>query len=1733
MLRRTRLFIRYANFLLVLPFLSYGIKAQMPVSSSTTSTPVPGAGHDYLGAINETVNPANGSVSLRINTTVPPGRGLTLPFGFAYDSNGVNYVSTPQQNGALLWSNPSTTVVSMGGWSETVPVVTATEITWTALDDSGHEQPCYAFVNYVYQDASGDRHNLNLTNFSGNNPNSACSYATNDWPVGFTGSVVTSGGEDGYSPAAGAIIASIPAGNGSGASVGPVTVTQPDGTTSFFPATGEDTAQGALATSVEDSNGNFVQITPSSSSGYTYTDTLGRSLINDSQFGESPESVSVLGYNSPYTLYWQSLATPSFELPVTTVSGSCPSYFGHVAWTAPSAVSSIMLPDQLSFTFSYDATYKVLNRITYPTGAYVRYVWGINSEAETGHSNYPSSDNTPNCVALYAMPVITDRFVSFNGSTEVLHQQFSYSTTWNLTDIYAPRWTTKTTVVTTTDEVRNTSYTTTYTYSPIGVIEPPNSFGAPTPTDPVEQSIAYNDTNGALLKTVYKTWQNPRLLSSEETQYADGEASQTTWTYNGREQETGRVDYDFGSGGVGGPLRSVVTNYQQFNDTPLYSASPGIVDRPCQIITYDGSGNRYAETDGYYDNGSTGTPCGSAGTPSVVSAGGNSLTDHDETSYSAGSGSPRGNLTTLVKQCFPSSVCSAGSPTTTYSYDETGQAVSMTDPNGNITKYSYADSFLNTNSNGYSTTAGTPPNGKVTNAYLTTLTRPSTGGVAHVSKYSYGYNDGELTQSSDENTPANHTTYKYNDPLGRITETDYPDGGETSLSYSDPGPSPSVTTNKLMTSTQTLSTTSTLDGLGHVTQTTINYDPSCSSGDITATAYDGLGRAYTVSNPYCTTSDPDYGLTTYVYDALGRITTLTHPGDNTSITTQYAGRATSVTDEGQGAGNGGHHVQRVSQIDGLGRLASVCEVTNATMDGVLSGSPSACGQDIGATGYLTSYSYDPLGNMTGVTQGALNPRTFSYDSLSRLTNATNPESGTFTYSYDADGNLSQRTSSKLTSTGVKTVITYGYDALNRLVNKEYNDGTPGVGYYYDQPSPWGLGQYEHNYIGRLTQTGVFLTNGTSLAGSVNSYDAMGRIVYQWQCTPSDCGKSGTYFAYTYDLLGDLVTSYNNTDNITYTNSYNAADELTEVQSALGSQSPNMLVTYSNFTAFQEPKQVAYGNGIANSFWYDQRLRLYGFSYATGFPALYTYGILNGSTNGYAPDNEILFSSDSVNGNWAYTYDDFGRLQTASCTSSNCPNATGSGGYDIAYSYDRFGNRWTESAISGGFNGIQPQYEFNANNQIDVSGVTYDGAGNVLAAGVGIGDTFTYDAENRISTGTFDSASYVYDAFGNRVSSTVNGQESDFLHDLEGRTIDQYTLNGTQTTVMRSEAYAGPQHIVSYTNGSPVFENGDWLGTARLRSNTTGGVVESCTSLPFGEDLTCSTSDVSPMHFTGKERDSESGLDNFGFRYYASSMGRFMKPDESLVYWDRSNPQSLNLYEYALNNPTSNTDDDGHDCVYLNNSGSGVESVDQSSSSGECGNTGGYWVQGAATNAQINGDSLTLTGTTNGVDNNTSATYLTNGDTPLNSTAQDVFSNPVFNNAAGTVNALGMLEASIMAPWAVAAAQCSTGGSRGACAANMAMTVLPEAGALREGAVLLKEGAAIGKGAEILQKAGGLAQAAKDYESLQGAEAVYGSTKVKTLADGTKAVLYQSTGGSGAPTLAFQDAAGRTVTKIRY
>jgi RHS repeat-associated protein len=63
-------------------------------------------------------------------------------------------------------------------------------------------------------------------------------------------------------------------------------------------------------------------------------------------------------------------------------------------------------------------------------------------------------------------------------------------------------------------------------------------------------------------------------------------------------------------------------------------------------------------------------------------------------------------------------------------------------------------------------------------------------------------------------------------------------------------------------------------------------------------------------------------------------------------------------------------------------------------------------------------------------------------------------------------------------------------------------------------------------------------------------------------------------------------------------------------------------------------------------------------------------------------------------------------------------------------------------------------------------------------------------------------------------------------------------------------------------------------------------------------------------FKGKERDAESGLDYFGTRYFGGAQGRFTSPDAPFADQHPSNPQSWNLYAYALNNPLRFVDDDG-------------------------------------------------------------------------------------------------------------------------------------------------------------------------------------------------------------------------------
>ncbi len=129
-------------------------------------------------------------------------------------------------------------------------------------------------------------------------------------------------------------------------------------------------------------------------------------------------------------------------------------------------------------------------------------------------------------------------------------------------------------------------------------------------------------------------------------------------------------------------------------------------------------------------------------------------------------------------------------------------------------------------------------------------------------------------------------------------------------------------------------------------------------------------------------------------------------------------------------------------------------------------------------------------------------------------------------------------------------------------------------------------------------------------------------------------------------------------------------------------------------------------------------------------------------------------------------------------------------------------------------------------------------------------------------------------------------------------------------------FAGKRIARRDSSGNVSYYFSDHLGSSRVVTNASGAIQDDSDFYPFGGERPIVSSSGNTYKFTGKERDSESGLDNFGARYYSSALGRFVTPDWSeapspVPYAHLNNPQTLNLYAYVDNNPINGIDADGH------------------------------------------------------------------------------------------------------------------------------------------------------------------------------------------------------------------------------
>lgn len=909
---------------------------------------------------------------------------------------------------------------------------------------------------------------------------------------------------------------------------------------------------------VEDTNGNYITVPGfvASSSG-TITDTLGRSI-------PTPPTIAPQSGNANISSCPAGRLTPSVAESWTPpgYNGAAMSYlfcYAVVALNGSNGLTgvnvtmlqSITLPNNTTWLFEYadsdgqdyngePSNYGSLTKITLPTGGTISYTYTTLAGLNDMGSRW-----------------VATRTVNANDNNGP--QTWTYS--WNTgTSSWAN---------TVTDPLGNA---TVHTFTEFCGAPPENGCSA------YETSTQYYQSSSALLKTV-TTGYTPasggdwslagfELPVSTTTTWPNGSVSQLTKAYDGGFSYVdgignpltgvyGKVvstaEFDYGSGSRGLLLRQTNTSYAWQSNSNYLSGN--LLDRVSSVQVVDGGGTQRAYTTYGYDEagGLTGSGIN---------------TQHDS---SPPNGSYRGNQTSVHRWLNTS----GGYLVDSKVFYDTGTVYTATDPRQNTTTYAYDSTF-----------AG---------AFATQTQLPNTNSpnlAYHITNDWYDFDTGLLAWHKDQNQQ--QTSYGY-DEMWRVNSITYPSaGGSATYSYDDSPGSLSVEIQHSIDGSRSTNDYFMFDGLGRQSShSRANDETSNPPWDKTDTCYDARGLKGFVSYPYQTSS---YGAAPicsggigdyYLYDGLKRVTSVTHSAGGT-ITTSYTGPATSVTDEG----NGINSSQKISQMDGLGRLVDVCEVTGSSLSGI-SGSPVSCGLAIGGTGFLTTYQYDALGNLLFATQGSFPQRSFSYDSLSRILTASNPETGITCYgtwsgstcvsAYDADGNLLQRTRPAPNGGSGTVTTTYSYDAINRLLSTQYSDGTtPGATYEYDLSSIWS--QTLQYPIGRLSYESA--ANGQ--AQSALSYDNMGRVVNRWDCTPQNCGTTEFPLAFSYDYVGDM-TSLDNGVGTTLTYTFNRAQRVTSVASDYTQDgNPGTLYSLATYNGFGSPVSATLGNGVTESYAYTAR-----------------------------------------------------------------------------------------------------------------------------------------------------------------------------------------------------------------------------------------------------------------------------------------------------------------------------------------------------------------------------------------------------------------------------------------------------------------------------------------------------------------------------------------------------------------
>ena len=713
------------------------------------------------------------------------------------------------------------------------------------------------------------------------------------------------------------------------------------------------------------------------------------------------------------------------------------------------------------------------------------------------------------------------------------------------------------------------------------------------------------------------------------------------------------------------------------------------------------------------------------------------------------------------------------------------------------------------------------------------------------------------------------TTYGDYDPAGNARTVTDPSGKTTTFTYDDKG--------QRLTATDPLGNTTTTeyDGQGRMVktidaalhETRFTYDPMTGKLLTTIDALGGVtAMVYDADDNLIKRTDPENKFVLNSYDAEGRLIS-TVDGNANEIRYEYAG---ITGGSGCSACSGGAAQDQPVKIifptfsrefgfDKRGRKIEERDI--------LSGSES-----------LTTYfAYDATGNLISKTDPEGRITRHEYDALNRLVKTIDPLGGETLFAYDDRDNL-------LTLTDAAgNVTTFAYDRNNRLVS-ETRPGGKVISYEYDanghllskvDPKSQKIG-YEYDEVGRMTYTRYYantvdVTPVKTVAfkydtlGSLKSYDdGETSASYDYDALRRKISETldygGVTLSQSYDYYKNgLKKSYTGPDNLTYSYTYDANNQLTAVEV------PGQGFVTTNLYQWNRPSQITLPGGSTKSYTYDNLMRLTRITMKdSGGSTLIDYQYSHDRTGN-------IIANNTEHGNYGYTYDELYRL-----TSADKPVLT-----DESYTYDSVGNRLTAA-------GIIDQWVYNQNNELksaaDVS-FAYDANGNTISRLMNgqVVHQYGYDVDNRMTSVTDSTgsniATYGYDPFGRRLWKEVSGTRIYFFYSSEGL-VGEYDATGAEIKTY------GYQPNSSWTTDPIFMKQGgqyywylnDHLGTPRKMINTGGNVVWSVTYDSFGKAYVDVENVVNNLRFAGQYFDEETGLHYNWNRYYDPDMARYLSED---------------------------------------------------------------------------------------------------------------------------------------------------------------------------------------------------------------------------------------------------------------